>query len=307
MKRSIKVPWGNLRVGLLLTFALAMLVWASLGGGGTSIFQPKNDYTTYFRNVNGLLKGSPVWMSGLEVGNVRSIKFVALDSLRQLEVVFRVRSDIRQFVTPGSHVQIGTIGFLGDKYVDIIPGPPSSTSIPPGTVIPSAEAGDAAAMFKEGQQAMVEVRGIVRGLDSLVGRINRGEGSLGKLAKDSTLAQNLTALSGQLVVLTRGLEQDRPKITAVATSVDSLIRRINAGKGTLSRLVEDSSLYLNLASTSARLDSVTAKLNSAKGSLGLLASDTAMYVETVNLLARVNNLITQIEKDPKQYFKFSVF
>jgi len=41
--------------------------------------------------------------------------------------------------------------------------------------------------------------------------------------------------------------------------------------------------------------------------MGLLVNDTALYVELTNLLTRANNLITDIEKDPRKYFKFSVF
>ena len=89
MKNSVDVKWGNLRVGILLTFAIVMLFWASLTGGGTSIFDTKIKYTAYFTNVNGLLNGSPVWMSGVEVGNVQSVKFVNLDEKRKVEVIFK--------------------------------------------------------------------------------------------------------------------------------------------------------------------------------------------------------------------------
>src|SRR5512140_1105621 len=109
MKRSIRVPYANLKVGLLLTFALAMALWASFGGGGTSIFEGKNEYITYFKNVAGLLKGSPVWMSGVEVGNVKAIDFVNLDTLRQIQVTFRISGKVKHMMTAGTQAQLGTI------------------------------------------------------------------------------------------------------------------------------------------------------------------------------------------------------
>ncbi len=311
MKRSIRVPFANLKVGLLLTFALAMALWASFSGGGTSIFQGKEEYKTYFRNVAGLLKGSPVWMAGVEVGNVKSIKFVNLDSLRQIEVSFRINGDVQYMLTEGTQVQLGTIGFLGDKYIEVVPGTPGGPMIPAGSVIMPRDVGEASAMFKEGQEAIQDVRSLTGGLDTLMKRMNRGEGTLGKLAVDSALYLNVTKLMSSLTLLASDLQKNQERIVGslerTSTSVSELADKVNQGEGTLSKLVSDPALYNNLAATTAQLDTITMKLNQAKGSLGLMVNDTAMYVQMVDLLARVNTLVTDIQNDPRKYFKFSVF
>jgi hypothetical protein len=38
-----------------------------------------------------------------------------------------------------------------------------------------------------------------------------------------------------------------------------------------------------------------------------LVNDSALYVEVTNLLARLNNLVADIERNPRKYLKFSVF
>ncbi len=311
MKRSIRVPFANLKVGLLLTFALAMALWASFSGGGTSIFQGKEEYITYFRNVAGLLKGSPVWMAGVEVGNVKSIKFVNLDSLRQIEVSFRINGEVQYMLTEGTEVQLGTIGFLGDKYIEVVPGTPGGPMIPAGSVIMPRDVGEASAMFKEGQEAIQDVRSLTGGLDTLMKRMNRGEGTLGKLAVDSVLYLNMTKLMSSLTLLASDLQKNQERIVGslerTSNSVSELADKVNKGEGTISKLVSDPALYNNLAATTAQLDTITMKLNQAKGSLGLMVNDTAMYVQMVDLLARVNTLVTDIQNDPRKYFKFSVF
>ena len=82
---------------------------------------------------------------------------------------------------------------------------------------------------------------------------------------------------------------------------------MNENSGTIGKLMNDPSLYDNLAATSARLDSIMSTINSSEGSLGLLVSDTALYIETTELLTRVSNLVSDIERNPRKYFKFSVF
>jgi phospholipid/cholesterol/gamma-HCH transport system substrate-binding protein len=311
MKQSIHVKWGNLRVGILLMIALAALVWASFSGSGTSIFESKFKFTCYFRNVNGLLKGSPVWMSGVEVGNVNSVQFVNLDTLRQVKVVCRVKESIWPMMTQNSQVQLGTIGFLGDKYVEVIPGTPDRPLINELDVVPTRDVGEATAMFKEGEKAMNELRRLGANLDTLMSRMNRGEGTLGKMARDTALYVNLSKLVANLSELSSKLSKNQERlftsIEQASSAVNDLSGRLSSKHGTFGKIIDDPSLYNNLNSTLAHLDSISAKMNRGEGSAGLLVNDTALYSQTVDLLTRVNNLVADIQKNPRKYFKFSVF
>jgi phospholipid/cholesterol/gamma-HCH transport system substrate-binding protein len=177
--------------------------------------------------------------------------------------------------------------------------------------VPTEDVGEATKMFKAGEDAINDVRGITKNLDTVLSRMNRGEGTLGKMATDSALYVQLTKLVTNLTTLTQGLQKNQERITAslekTATSVADISEKINANKGTAGKLVNDPTLYNNLSSTSAQLDSVLRKMNASQGSLGMMVNDTTMYVEIANLIKRVNNLVTDIEKDPRKYFKFSVF
>ena len=311
MKRTVGIKWGSLTVGIVLMVAIAVALWASLSSGGTSIFERKAEFICYFKNVSGLVRGSPVWMSGVEVGNVRSVSFVNLDSLRQVKVVCRVKKSVWAMLTEDAEVMLGTIGLVGDKYVEIIPGTKGKPEIKKMGVIATRDAGDAMAMFKAGEEAIGEARSVVDNLYALLARMNRGEGTLGQLATDDQLYHELTTLTTRLTRLTADLQKNQERIVSslekTATSVEHLSEQVNSNTGTIGKLINDPQLYDNLSSTSARLDTILYKLNTAEGSLGLLVSDTALYVEMTNLLARINNLVTDIEKNPRKYFKFSIF
>jgi phospholipid/cholesterol/gamma-HCH transport system substrate-binding protein len=311
MQRSIRVRWGNLKVGLLLVFAFGILFWASLTGTGTSILDPKGLFVCYFHNVNGLLPGAPVWMSGVEIGNVKSIEFVNLDSLRQVKVICRAKKSIWSQLTPGTEVQLGTIGFLGDKFVEIIPGFKGGEPIPEGEVIPTRDAGSAERMFKEGEEALQEAGDIMQNLDGVLARMNRGEGTLGKLSADDEVYRQMTKLLANLTVITSDLQNNQERIISsiekTSNAVGNLSEKVDQSTGTLGKIINDPKLYDNLAATSASLDTIMSKLNSAEGSLGLMVNDSALYIEITNLITRTSNLVTDIEKNPRKYFKFSVF
>ncbi len=311
MQRSIRVRWGNLKVGLLLVIAFGVLLWASLSGTGTSIFDPKVFFVCYFNNVNGLLPGAPVWMSGVEVGNVRGIEFVNLDSLRQVKVVCRAKKSIWNQLTPGTQVQLGTIGFLGDKYVEIIPSLKPGEPLEEGGELPVRDAGSAERLFKEGELAMAEAGEIATNLNEIIARMNRGEGTLGKIATEDAFYVQMTKLLTNLTALTGDLQKNQERLVSsierTSKAMSGISEKVDENTGTLGRIVNDPQLYENLTATTARLDTIMTKLNNSQGSLGLLVNDTALYVEITNLISRLNNLVTDIEKNPRKYLKFSVF
>ncbi|MDX9859005.1 MAG: MlaD family protein [candidate division Zixibacteria bacterium] len=311
MKRSIHVGWGNLKTGILLLVATVLLFWASFTGGGSSIFQPKNEFVAFFGNVNGLLPGAPVWMSGVEVGNVKSVQFVNISPDKQVRLVCRVEESVWHMVTEDATVHLGTIGFLGDKYVEVVPGSKDKPVIADGDTLTTVPVADASALFESGERAFDNVGGLVNNLDTLLGRMNAGEGTLGKLATDAELYRNMTALLANLTKLTADLQRNQERIVSSIEKTGDALERVSVqateNTGTLGRMMNDPKLYDNLAATSARLDTIMTYIQNAEGSLGLLVQDTGLYIEMVNLLHRTNNLVADIERNPRKYLKFSVF
>jgi phospholipid/cholesterol/gamma-HCH transport system substrate-binding protein len=311
MKRTIRVKWGELKVGLLITVAIAALLWASFTGGGTSIFDKKVSYASYFTNVNGLVTGAPVWIAGVEVGNVTSIKFVNLDSVRQIEIKIKVKEVVINMITMDATLRLGTIGFLGDKYIEIVPGTLTLPVMEPGMFIKSEPASDLTAMLGPGQEAMTNFRDMAGNLTAITDKIKRGEGTTGQLFTNDTLYFEMTKMVSAMTILINELQKNQERLTSsvedVAVSLDSITSNLNSKRGTAGKFIGDPALYDNLQSSASRIDSILAKMNRGDGTVGALVNDDSMYIEIKNLIVRVENLIGDIEKNPRKYFKFSVF
>jgi phospholipid/cholesterol/gamma-HCH transport system substrate-binding protein len=311
MQRSIKLRWANLWVGLLLIFAVCVAMYASFTGGGISIFDRRIRFHCYFKNVEGLVTGSPVWMSGVEVGNVSTLDFDIVDSVRVVRVVCRVKQSIRGYLNKDTRVQLGTIGFLGDKYIEIIPGVTGAEPIKNGGEILAQHVGSAPAVFAAAERAVDRAGSLASDLDSVLARMRDGRGTLGKLSADDALYIHMTKLAANLSKLVADLQSNQERIIGsvehMSNAVGDLAQKVNENQGTISKLITDPKLYDNLASVSARLDTIFTKVDTAAGTAGLLVNDTALYVQLTDLLARANNLITDIERNPRRYFKFSVF
>ncbi|HOZ08420.1 MAG TPA: MlaD family protein, partial [candidate division Zixibacteria bacterium] len=217
MRSTVGVKWGGLKVGILIMLAILVLLWASLSGGGTSIFSAKFTYHSYFKNVSGMVAGAPVWMAGVEVGNVRRIEFVNLDSLRRVLITFTVKESVHKMVTSDARVQLGTIGFLGDKYLEVIPGGIGGPVLPEGSLIPPQDVGSAEAVFAAAENAIGEAEALAANLDTLLARANAGVGTLGMLATNQELYVQMTRLASEMADLARGLQANQKELLTSVT------------------------------------------------------------------------------------------
>ncbi|MFH2035947.1 MAG: MlaD family protein [Candidatus Zixiibacteriota bacterium] len=311
MKRSTKVKWGEIKVGLLILAAIVVLLWASFSGGGTSIFDKKMVYKTYFDNVNGLVKGAPVWISGVEVGNIISVEIVNLDSANQIEVNLRVIKSVQNMITEDARIKIGTIGFIGDKYVEIIPGSFKKPMLEAGSIIPSISPGDIASMFKEGEKAMVNAQGVAANLEEITDKIKKGEGTAGQLFTNDKLYHEMTKMLAALTILINEMQVSQKKIVSsiddISGNLGSISDKINSNDGTVGKFISDPGLYDNLHASTGKVDSILDKINRGDGTAGAMVNDDELYQEIKNLIVRVENLVSDIEQNPRKYFKFSVF
>jgi phospholipid/cholesterol/gamma-HCH transport system substrate-binding protein len=76
-------------------------------------------------------------------------------------------------------------------------------------------------------------------IDTLVAKLNRGEGTGGKLLNDPALYD---------------------KLTAVSTSVEQLVTRLNNGEGTAGQLLKDKQLYENMNKTVSEASGLVAEM-----------------------------------------------
>lgn len=311
MKRTGKVGWGNMKVGIIITIAIAAILYSSFSGGGVSIFAPRDHLVVYFESVNGLLKGASVRLSGVEVGNVKSITFVNLDPQRRLEVKLNVKESVWELITVDSKVQLGTIGLLGDKYIEIFPGTPGLPVVEPGAVLTVREKTGIDAMAQKAPEITGSLDSLLANLKQVSKKIAGGEGSVGRMISDTALYENLVTVldrtAGVLGEIQRNQKEILDKLGSTLDNTANITAKMDNGDGSLGQMVNDNRLYENAASSAERLDSILAKIESGHGSAGALLNDAELYEEIRNLVVRINNLVADIEENPRKYFKFSVF
>lgn len=310
MKRSGDIRWGEYRLGLLILVGLSIFLWASIRGGA-SFFENRVPLKARFRDVGGLAQGSPVWFRGVEVGSVKSLDIRAAGDTSFVEVVMNVRKETLASLSSDSKARIAAINFFGEKFVDLVPGTAGAGTLVEGQMLENEEAVEFSTMMSEGKAAILHLDQLVQDLNVVVARVRDSQGTLGLMVSDRALYDDLRRLSRETAALATGMNESQRRtaqaLSGMAGQLDSLTARMNRGEGTLGLLARDPALYTSLAGAAAGADTIFAKINANQGSAGRAVNDAAAYEELTRALTRLNALLADIQKNPKRYFKFSVF
>ncbi len=233
-----------------------------------------------FNDVTGLVKGDKVFVHGVDVGRVKNMTITpdgvrASLSLSQ-EILLRDNYQIR--VLPSS--------VLGGKYVDIDEGGLDNPLLAQGTTIRGKGPVDFIAELTEATQTirgslekggiLANLEGTMSNLREITDRLQRGEGTVGRLLTQDDIYTDIRKVSSNLA---------------------DISERLNKGEGTLGKLLaEDDTLYRDLSDAVASLKDVSQTLSKGEGTLGRLAKDDAMYNQLNELLGEARAAIDDLRE-----------
>jgi phospholipid/cholesterol/gamma-HCH transport system substrate-binding protein len=302
------------RVGLffLLGMALIWVTFETLSGG--KILRDKGyQVVAGFDTLKELKEGDDVRMAGVKIGEVASTRLAG----RRAEALLRI--DSHQLIKEDAAAVIITNGLIGTAYVSIDLGSEKAAALKPGAEIRTRKTSDINEVMAQigdlGQKLEGALQGIsgafagdgrspglVQKLDQLVtdnrenlsratanlqlitDKVNRGEGTLGKLINDPRLHDELVAGVADL----RGGATQAKNFLA---SAQGLLDEVKAGRGTLGTLVFDQKAGEDLKASLSGLRSVSERLSRGEGTLGKLLGDETLLRDMRSLMRKADRAL----------------
>lgn len=182
----------KIKIGLFTFLGLAVLIFAIFFiGNQKSLFSSTFNVYGTFKNVNGLMVGNNVRFAGINVGVVDAINIVTDSSVR---VDLTLNNSVKKFVKKDSKLSIGSDGLMGDKLVVINPGGITSTEeIGEGGQLAGIPPVDVDKIISKLTRVLDNAADITTDLSSIVGKVNSGKGSIGRLLNNNKMANDLDA------------------------------------------------------------------------------------------------------------------
>ena len=310
MKRSGDIRWGQLQIGVVVVAAALFLIWASMRGGENIFSFGHRSIVARFHDVKGLVVGASAKLNGYEVGQVSDISFAHFRENRLIDVKVDVNTSAWPLLRRDSKAIISAVGFFGDKQLSITAGSNDQPVLKNGEAIASSEPEDLMETFGGENSPIKQLGPVLEHLDSITAKTSRGEGSVGKMLYSPEFTDELVGLAQDLRKLSRSIDVNQQRMTSslvrMSETVDSLGRTIQ-GPGSVGRALREPEMFEHLSRASARMDSMTADLNAGHGTLGKVLKDDGLYTQTQSILKEVRSLVVDMQANPRRYFKISVF
>lgn len=181
----------ELKVGVFVFVGLVILAVFILSIGGFKTWSSGYEVNVTFNFVNGVKLGSPVRFAGLDTGQVKKIGFVFIpeEQVTKVKVLCWVKKGVQ--IPVDSAVLVNTLGLLGEKYVEIIPGKDYSHILAPDQTIAGI---DPIPMHEVVHLA----KSIADNINLALEKIMNKEGTLGKLIYDDAMYNELEAFAADI-------------------------------------------------------------------------------------------------------------
>ena len=305
------------RLGLFVALAVLAAAIILEMVGGVELFRPGVRVNALFKSAQELKEGDPVKMAGVEIGRVEHIRLD--ESTTKVRVTMKVR---KETVKTDSIATIKFAGLLGQNFVSIDFGKPSSGYIKDDQLIESVEQPDLSAMMQKLDDVATGVENLTKSftgvkIDKLVGplidvveankgsitatfsnlqsltydlstQVSEGKGTLGKLIRDETLYNSALATVSNL-------QGTAIEIKQTVADARKIVDQINAGEGTVGKLMKDETLYRETTASMTNLKEILQKINQGQGTVGKLVNDQEFYKNAKMSLQKLDKATEGLE------------
>ena len=293
------------KVGLFFTGAIVLM--------GVLIFRTEKlefggrrnqvERFTYFSQVAGLNLQSKILVAGVKVGDVSTI---ALEN-GKARVELSISKDVP--IYEDAVVSLGSVGILGEKFVDLDPGHSAKGLFPEGQALPSKAGVSLDNLMETLSEVGKNVQGVTKALNESIGG-EQGRQKLDEIvdnirvltAEFRSMAQENHGAINQTMANVEALSTDlRDKLPKLAQQFESVGKNLNAileeNRPELKGVVGDvRKLAQSFQGTADNLKVLTDRINKGEGTIGKLLNDETTIKKINEAVDNVNGLLGGFNK-----------
>ncbi len=290
----------------VITIVLSIMGYSFLKGNNP-LKKDRYFYVVY-SDIEGLSETAPVFLSGKQIGQVKSVEFIRQDTSLVL-VTILIEDNIK--IPFGSTAKIVSTDVLGTKAIRLLPNYKSHTWAHTGdTLKPAVE--------KSLEQIMIEklapVEEAVNNLNSLLSSVNA---TLDPRTIEN-LRSSISHLRHSLSVMDTTISGQR--IQSSINDLQAISQNFHNQQDTINQILSRTNQIVtqvsetNLKHTIIQIDSMITAINNilqkiqyGNGTLGKMFTQEELYNKLDSISMKINILLDEILSNPKHYIKVSVF
>lgn len=290
----------EVRVGLFMVVSLALLYLGFNYLKGIDFFSSRRKYYAVYDNVDQLMPSNQVFLSGVSVGRVSRIQ---IDQVKRRVVV---EMEIDSYVRLGdSTVAILNGDFLGTKFIQLNLGRITRELKPKDTLRSDVAKGITDFLAENAAPVTDNLQSTLRKLNTILDNLGRNSNKLDSIfdgfkqtpvllnhtivnanTKFDSISSNMSSLSHSLRATLADL---RPALSNVKQFTDSL------------KTVEVNKTLKTIEGTLAKLNQTLFRLSKGDNTMSKLMTEDTLYVNLNKLLVSLDSLAVHLNENPKHF------
>ena len=273
---------------------------------GTSLIDRQKTLYAVYDEVDGLLVGANVMINGLSIGNVTELEF--LKNSTKILVTLKVKDELN--FSSKSTASIYETGVLGGLAISIEPlfdresivqtGDTLRSSVRPGlTELINRQIEP---LSRQLQSTITSVDSIFSGASSVLNK----QTQLNIKESIEVLTSAINSINNSAYIIEATLTEKNDKISKSIDNIESISENLSKVTKELNEFGL-SNVLVDLKESTEGINSVIQNLNSESSSLGKLINKDELYENLNSSIISLNNLIDDINENPKKYVHFSIF
>lgn len=244
----------SVTVGIFVLVGIIILVTGILTlGAQQKAFVKSIRVFAVFDDVGGLQTGNNVWFSGVKIGTVKKINFYGNS---QVEIELNIESSAKDYIKKNSKATISSDGLIGNKIIVIYGGTGDGPSVEEGDRLTAEMPLDTDKMMETLQVNNNNLVSITEDLKVLTQKIANGEGIVGSMLTDSTLARDFRQMMDNL-------ESTAINSNRMTSELAVFSNKLNQKGGLVDDLINDTTVFASLRNTARGLEATGAEVNHA--------------------------------------------
>jgi phospholipid/cholesterol/gamma-HCH transport system substrate-binding protein len=296
----------EIKTAILVITSICFFIWGYSFLKGENLFNSHTKLYVDYDNVEGLAESAPVTISGKIIGKVSAIK---LGSNGKLLVEIQV-DDENSFISKSSVAEIYEPGFIGGKQIAVIPNYKDPVKIKSGDhLLSNIKLGMLSTFGDKLEPTQQKIDKLLVNADGLMGNLNdvldaqtkqnlkntiiELNKTLAEFAKTAKAANTLIASNEKNLNATMA---NATKISGNFAVLSDSIKKVNFGQ-----------TVKNLEKTLANVDKIMVNLQAGKGSMGKLLKDETLYNNFNKTSKELELLLQDLRLNPTRYVNVSLF
>lgn len=285
------------RVGIFVILGIVGFFTVLFLMTSPALFRGRYMLVTEVADVQGMRRGDPVRMRGINIGRVHSFELAPSGGVY---VTLEVEGEYR--IPAEARTELLSMGFLGGMVVSVIPGD-SEEYVDPWDIIPGTSVGgvldQAGDLALDVSDVMKRVQGVLA--DSTIAGAGAVVASLRDLLED--LVEATDGQAAELGTLIESLKRSAENVEGI-TGAEEWREALASAESTMAVLERTSNA---VEESVGSLNTILGRIERGEGTLGRLSASDELHTSLVAAVDSLRELLEDILENPGRYVTIEIF